>query len=176
MPGLLSESIQIAKAALGLLDEVPTPRGESPESFIADYIAEREGLIKEAKVPTKGDVLTIGYGHTGDVKRGQTITKEDAKKLLQKDIQTRTSEITRAIPMFGNLPVEIQAPLMSEWFRGSLVQSRKTRKLLNEGLYDQAAREFLNNQEYKNAVKRGRRGIRKRMEETAQAIRNIGIM
>lgn len=31
-------------------------------------------------------VWTIGYGHTGDVRRGQKITKEEAEKLLRRDL------------------------------------------------------------------------------------------
>lgn len=32
-------------------------------------------------------VLTIGYGHTGDVKEGQKITKKKAEELLIKDLE-----------------------------------------------------------------------------------------
>jgi len=154
-------------------DKIPTPKRKPLEVYLADYIAEREGLIKEADIPTKDDKLTIGYGHTENVREGQTITKEEARKLLNKDVKKRIPEIKRAIPIFETLPLSIQAPLMSEWFRGSLVQSPEARRLLNEGLYDQAATEYLNNEEYKNAAKRKRSGIRKRMEEASEAIRNI---
>ena len=32
-------------------------------------------------------VLTIGYGHTGDVKEGQKITQKKAEDLLKKDLE-----------------------------------------------------------------------------------------
>ena len=42
--------------------------------------------------------LTIGYGHYGpDVKEGQTITKEEATKLLQQDVQTAENELNQLI-------------------------------------------------------------------------------
>ena len=33
-----------------------------------------------------GGVLTIGYGHTGGVKESDTITQEEAEKLLRADV------------------------------------------------------------------------------------------
>ncbi len=44
-----------------------------------------EGLRLQAYV-CPGGVLTIGYGHTGDVKPLQQITKEAAEALLQQDV------------------------------------------------------------------------------------------
>lgn len=42
--------------------------------------------------------LTIGYGHYGpDVKEGQTITKEEATELLQKDVQTAENELNQLL-------------------------------------------------------------------------------
>ena len=42
--------------------------------------------------------LTIGYGHYGpDVKEGQTITKDEATKLLQQDVQTAENELNQLI-------------------------------------------------------------------------------
>ena len=61
-----------------------------------------------------------------------------------------------------------------EWFRGSLVQSTKTRKLINAGKFSEAAKEFLNNDEYKNASKRKRRGIRKTMKKVSDLLRKEG--
>jgi len=158
----------------GLLGVSPDPVAPNQNDYIVNYIAEEEGFIPTAKVPTRGDVLTIGYGHTDNVKKGQSMTKEKAMSVLREDINKRLPEIKKAIPQFDNLPPMLQAPLISEWFRGSLVQSPKTRKLINQNKFEEAAIEFLNNDEYKNAVKRGRRGIRKRMQETANAIRNMG--
>lgn len=45
-----------------------------------------EGYSEKSYITVKGDVPTIGYGHTGsDVQMGDTITKDEALKLLEKD-------------------------------------------------------------------------------------------
>ena len=68
----------------------------------------------------------------------------------------------------------LQLALFYEWYRGSLVQSPRTRKLINQGKLKEAADEFLNNDEYRDAVKRKRSGIREGMENVAKALREEG--
>jgi GH24 family phage-related lysozyme (muramidase) len=180
---IYDEQMPTMQEARGLLGLSPTQAAETTPAestaaadrdYIVNFIADREGYIPTARIPTRGDRLTVGYGHTQGVRQGQTMTEEEARQALSDDIDSRLPEIRRAIPQFDNLTAEAQAPLISEWFRGSLVQSRATRRLINQGRYDQAATEFLNNDEYRNAVRRNRRGIRQRMEETSNAIRNMG--
>jgi GH24 family phage-related lysozyme (muramidase) len=180
---IYDEQVPTMQEARGLLGMSPdqvaetTPAEETAAAgrdYIVNFIADREGHIPTARIPTRGDRLTVGYGHTQGVRQGQTMTEEEARQALNDDIDSRLPEIRRAIPEYDNLTAEVQAPLLSEWFRGSLVQSRATRRLINQGRYDQAATEFLDNDEYRNAVRRNRRGIRERMEETSNAIRNMG--
>ena len=42
-----------------------------------------------------GGVWTIGYGHTGKVTRGMTITEEEATELLRKDVQWAVDCVNR---------------------------------------------------------------------------------
>lgn len=59
---------------------------------------EFEGLRLNA-YQDSGGVWTIGYGHTGkDVKRGKTITQEQADDLLKKDVQWAVDCVNRAAP------------------------------------------------------------------------------
>ncbi len=51
---------------------------------------------------------------------------------------------------------------------------KETIKLINAGKYNEAAIEFLNNKEYKDAKKRNRRGIRKNMEKVSSLLRKEG--
>ena len=51
-----------------------------------DLIKKFEGCELTAYRDAVG-VLTIGYGHTGDVKEGQKITKKKAEELLVKDLE-----------------------------------------------------------------------------------------
>lgn len=52
---------------------------------LIEAIKEFEGFRSSAYKCPAG-VLTIGYGHTGDVKKGQKITREEAEKLLKRDL------------------------------------------------------------------------------------------
>lgn len=169
--------------ALGLQGLLGADVPQRPESLLSapssavesfkNEIRSAEGFRDKAYIPVKGDVPTIGFGFTSGVKMGDTMTKEEAEKRLDKEVNTRLSEVRKALPQFDKYPEDVQSNLLSSWYRGSLVQSPKTRNLLNQGKFNEAATEFLNNDEYKNAVKRGRRGIRKRMEQTADSIRSL---
>jgi len=150
----------------------PQPSGNL-ESKIKEEIRSAEGFRSEAYVPTKGDVLTIGFGFTEGVKPGDTITREQAEERLTEEVNSRLTNIRNKITDFDKFPEDAQVAMFSSWYRGSLSGSPKTISLINEGKYDLAADEFLNNDEYKNAVSRGRRGIRARMEKTADAIRSL---
>tara|TARA_R110001632_G_scaffold33569_4_gene86246 strand:+ start:226 stop:828 length:603 start_codon:yes stop_codon:yes gene_type:complete len=182
MLGLGGSQPQQGDGVLSAVSGMPRPGGKpsAPDTganrfnYIADFIVEREGFIPVAKIPTGGDVPTVGYGRTKGVSLGDTIDEETGKVYLEEDILKRLPEVERAIPGFSKYPLEIQAPLISEWFRGSLVQSDKTRKLIKQGKFNEASKEFLNNQEYKNARKNKRSGIIPRMNETAAAIKEMG--
>ena len=143
------------------------------DDIYKNYILSWEGeFVPKAKKITKDEKeLTIGYGHYGaDVKPGQTITREEADILLDKDIQKRMPKIIKAIPKFNNLSENLRKNIVSSWYRGSLSGSPKTIELINQGKFKEAAKEFLNNNEYRNAVERERAGIRPRMEATSKAL------
>ena len=59
-----------------------------------ELIKRHEGLRLNAYKCTSGK-LTIGYGHTKGVKIGQTITKEEAERLLREDLIVAENEINR---------------------------------------------------------------------------------
>ena len=50
-------------------------------------IADFEGFRGEAYIPVEGDVPTIGFGHTADVKLGQSVTVPEALSLLREDVR-----------------------------------------------------------------------------------------
>ncbi len=64
-----------------------------------ELIMRFEGLKLNAYKCPAG-VWTIGYGHTKNVKEGQTITAEQAKALLQNDVEKFEKELNRM-----NLPL-----------------------------------------------------------------------
>lgn len=142
---------------------------------LEEELKSQEGLRNKTYIPTPGDVPTIGYGHTGKyAKPGAYITDDQAESLLKSDIQDREPKIKNLMPEFEVFPTELQVPLASSYFRGSLGGSPKTVKHINAGEFKKAADEFLNNAEYKNAKANGRPGIRPRMERTSNALRKFG--
>ena len=137
----------------------------STDEFTKQIIKdEGKPFLKATKVFDDEKNFTIGYGrNNANVKQGDTITQEQAEKFLSEDIEVRLEEIQDLIPNFPNLSKPLQIALFSEYYRGSVRQSPKTVALINQGKYQEAAAEFLNNDEYRNAVQRKRRGIRNRM-------------
>ena len=75
----------------------------SPAAY--DLIKEFEGLRLHAYQDSVG-VWTIGWGHTGDVKRGQSITIHQAEALLALDIGIAAAAVNR----------HVEAPLSQNMF------------------------------------------------------------
>jgi lysozyme len=134
-----------------------------------------EGFRGEAYQLPGETEWTIGYGHYGsDVKEGDVITEMEAQVLLGKDVKPLLISINKMIPAFNTFPEYLRGSLFSEHYRGSILQSPKTRKLINEGKFDEAADEFLDNDQYRNARQLGIPGIRPRMERLADDLRKHG--
>jgi len=151
---------------------------DSFDEAILHTIRYYEGApILKARKPVKGDPYTVGYGRTRDdkgnlIKKGAKITEEQADRYLREDVKKRMPELRKAYPDFNSYPAEVQQHIASSYYRGTLTPSHspKTRKLINAGKFEEAAVELLDNDEYKNAKKNNRAGIRERMEDTAAAL------
>jgi len=137
-----------------------------------DFIKDKEGFRDTAYKPIDTEEhYTIGWGnYSPDVQAGDTITREEADIQLQKNIDDRLVQIRQAIPEFDTLPLEARQHLLGSWFRGSLSGSPKTISLLNEGKFEEASREFLDNDEYRTT---SLGGVKTRMNDTANAIRGL---
>ena len=151
---------------------------DSFDEAILHTIRYYEGApILKARKPVKGDPYTVGYGRTRDdqgnlIKKGAKITEEQADRYLREDVKKRMPELRKAYPDFNSYPAEVQRHIASSYYRGTLTPSHspKTRKLINAGKFKEAASELLDNDEYRNAKKNNRAGIRNRMEDTATAL------
>lgn len=138
-------------------------------------LQEYEAFKPKTYIPTPNDKPTIGYGHTGKyAKPGATMDKATALDVLRDDAESRTKVIQGKIPGFKELPLDIAVQLGQSAFRGGITGSPNTIKLINSGDFKGAAKEFLNNREYKTAVESGRAGIRKRMEAVSEALSKPG--
>lgn len=94
-----------------------------------------EGLRLEAYLDSAA-VWTIGYGHTGEVRPGQTITEAEAERLLRADLATAEAAVVRLVTVpltdgqFGAL-VSFVFNVGQGAFAGSTLLRR-----LNAGEYD----------------------------------------
>jgi hypothetical protein len=157
------------------------------------YVQGWEGFLDKPKILASEKFYTIGIGHRLDgsdrsrsaflralpgknydsfyMGNGR-IDKDEANRLFEEDMP---DYIDRAHSLtgdkFSSYSVNLQKNIVSATYRGSWGYSPKTRRLLSEGKYEEAAVEFLNSDEYRDADKLGRPGIRERMEAVSDAIR-----
>ena len=140
---------------------------------------------KIKKVDDKGNVTielvpTTGFGTTGrsssgfNVKEGQRTPLYVANMALDQEIGEKLKAVNKRIPVFNNLPAKLRVPMLSSFYRGGLSGSPETIKLINKRDFIGAAKEFLNNKEYKKAKKEGS-GVADRMEELSNALYEQGL-
>lgn len=105
-----------------------------------NFIKEKEGYRKEAYEDVKG-VWTIGYGHTGDIKKGMIIDDEEAERLLKADVQRSVNAIKKhvKVPLNQN---QFDALVSFQYNTGALKKSTLLKKL-NNGDYKAAFNEEL---------------------------------
>lgn len=157
-------------------EAVPVAGEAQEDTFLRDlteFLKEEEGFRAEPYRATQGEEhLTIGYGHYGsDVKQGQRLTQQEAEALLVQDINQRLPAVRDNIPAFDNLSSNLKVQIAQSWFRGGISGSPNTIRLINQGKFSEAADEFLDNDEYRNAEQRGRKGVIARMDGLANALR-----
>lgn len=150
--------------------------GERLIKKFKNTLRQEEGFRPDAYKPVPTEkYFTIGYGHYGpDVNPNMRITKDVAESLLDKDVRARFKTIQKVIPKFLSLPESLQDAVFSEHYRGSIMGSPKTRSLINQGRFEEAGKEFLRNEEYRNAKADGKPGIRPRMERVSEELIKYG--
>lgn len=128
-----------------------------------EHIKEFEDLRLEAYLPTPNDVWTIGYGHTKDVKKGDSISEAEAESLLYEDLQWAEAAVNRLVTV-GINQNQFDA-LVSFVFNIGESQFKNSTLLrkLNAGDYEGAANEFPRWNKQKGKVLRGL--VRRRASE-----------
>ena len=156
-------------------DKTPNWNENQYYETLIPMLKEYEAYRGETYIPTKGDKKTIGYGHTGEYAvDGGFMSKEKANEVLHQDAKEKTALIKSKIPQFDEFPLDLATQLGQSAFRGGITGSPDTIDLINEGDFQGASKEFLNNDEYREAAKRGRPGIGKRMEAVSNALAKPG--
>ena len=159
---------------------------------LTKFLIEKEGFDRVAR-HGKGEfyedgtpIYTIGHGTIrypdgSRVKEGDTLPsgekgKNIARGYLKNFINKDVKQVTNKINNFDKLPIRLKVALGGEAYRGSLAQSPKTIELINQGKYKEASEEFLNNDEFKNAVKLNRRGIIPRFKAVSDNLKILDAM
>jgi lysozyme len=136
------------------------------------------GIIKryetcqlKAYLPTPNDVWTIGYGHTEDVKEGDTCTQGQADDWLKSDLASRELQVEKLVTVKLN-ENEFSA-LVSLLFNIGYGNLRKSGllMLLNKGNYNEAAFKFKEYNKQKGIVLNGL--TKRRTEESLLFTRRI---
>ena len=161
---------------------VDNPYKDPFKKEVFDDILEDEGYRLFSYGDTKGNV-TVGIGHLGGdpsatgtgflgaVDRTFT-TPDEATTLAVKDIDEKIASARNVLtpPVYDNLSESAKLAVVNMNFRGDLIQSPATVKLIQQGKMEEAAKEFLNNDDYRRSKKAGT-GIWKRFEKNAERLR-----
>lgn len=110
------------------------------ELFIKGWEARAAQPVLTAYQDSKG-VWTIGWGHTRDVKPGDTITVEQAEAFFQDDLLNAEMCVVASVTTFIN-PNQYAALVDFQFNTGGLPGSRLLR-LVNAGLHDQVPAELM---------------------------------
>ena len=180
----------------------PLPMEEAPKQYqfkhaeYVPYLKEKEGslefqasqgkydpetqeFIAWGDKTSKGIVPTVGFGTTPlsssgfNVEIGQRVPLYVANMALDQEIDEKLKAVNRRIPDFNNLPEELRIPMLSSFYRGGLSGSPETIKKINNGDFTGAAKEFLNNAEYRKSKKDGT-GVHLRMKELSNILSQYG--
>lgn len=137
----------------------------------ANYIKRNEGVRNKLYRDSKG-YWTIGIGHLVtpqeyNLFKGKQLTQQEIMDLFKKDLDKK---IQLAKSYFGakfeSFSDDLKIAIIDGYFRGDLSQSPRTRELLRRGNFKAAAKEYLNNDEYRAALTSGS-GVAKRMQGNA---------
>lgn len=143
-------------------------------------IRRHEGFNERAYPDTKGK-KTIGIGTLiGDGSEeayrkspyfNKTITEEQAAEIARQSIKDKiaTSERLLGRDYLYTLSPALQSQIISSVYRGSLSGSPNAMRLLKEGKFEEASKEYLDSDEYRES-KAKKQGVYKRMEEAAAAM------
>lgn len=88
-------------------------------------------------------IWTIGYGHTKNVKKGDTWTQEQADKALEQDIETYRKAVLIACPALANYPNRLAACISLAYNIGTgAFTSSSVARYIRRGEYRAAADAF----------------------------------
>ena len=155
--------------------------GEEPTDLELEafkVIRRHEGFEDRAYTDTKGKRTIgigtlIGDGSDADYKKSpyfnKIINEDQAAEIAKRDIKDKIalSEKLLGRDYLYSLSPELQSQIVSSVYRGGLSGSPSAVRLLKDGKFEEASREFLDNEEYRTS-KAKKQGVYKRMDETSE--------
>lgn len=130
-----------------------------PVDPVAAHVIEEEGFVPSVYKDDVG-VDTFGVGQTAEYLD---------KNFFTEVFPAKEREVKKKVPGYDGLPTEMKQAVMSAHYRGDL--GPKTIKLINDGKWDEAAKEYLNHAEYKKRRAKDKNdGVVQRMERNARAM------
>lgn len=112
-----------------------------PSQACIDLVKASEGCRLTAYRDAVG-ILTIGYGSTGGIKEGQTITQEQAEEMLIDDLDAAAEAVRKLVTVPLNQgQFDALCDFIFNLGEGRLRDSTLLR-LLNHGRYGEAAAQF----------------------------------
>lgn len=165
-------------------EEEPMP--EYDKKLLVDgafeVIRRHEGFKPEPYLDSKkkwtiGIGTLIGNGTEAALKASpfykKEIDEDTAKKIALGDINKKIDLTKRLLgpEVFDSFSPKLQVQIISGAYRGDITGSPKALGLLKKGKFQEAAKEYLNNAEYKQAKVEGS-GVAERMEEVAATMAN----
>lgn len=117
---------------------------------------------------------TIGVGHLVTAKElplyaNKTLTDKEVLDLFKQDSAKKLKLTQQLFPQFDTYDDEVKVAILNGVFRGDMSGSPATIRLINQGKWAEAAVEYLNNAEYRDAVK-SKSGVAGRMERNARVL------
>ena len=141
----------------------------------------KHGLYYDSK-----GILTTGFGHKvlesdrEKIKELASLTYKKALSFLRKEIPIYEKRVSGKIKNYHTYPLYLQLQLLQADYRGDVgYKTRRDREgnlipqnwwtALNKGNYEEAAKRFLNNQDYRESRRSGS-GVHLRMEGVRDAL------
>lgn len=117
---------------------------EYPAELAVDFVKHWEGF-RACAYRCPAGVLTIGYGHTGDVKAGDVVTSHEADELLLRDLQSTAERLAPYIqvPVTEGQAVALTSLAFNLGVQGVVRKCPRLMRALNAREYEAAADEFL---------------------------------
>lgn len=109
---------------------------------------------------------TVGWNAVHNGK--QSLTDDQVKQLVLYDINEHIERAERIFPKYNTYPEYVKTALLDSVYRGDT--GPKTTALINQGRWHEAADEYINRKDYRNAIQNNARGIKIRMDKNRNAM------